>query len=296
MNEGDAVMKILICHDGSEAAERALRLGGTLATACQAQVTLLGIIEAPGETDTILDSLKRGLALLTQGSVRGELITRSGQPIEEIVRQTAESSYDLVVIGAARKETSGRFWMSSKSYKIIKEIKPPVLLVAGKVSSIKRVLVCSGGKTYIESALPLAGQIARAFGAVVVLLHVQPEPPGILARLPGMELDVQGLLMSSSELGVNLRHAKEMLEAMGVKVEVRLRDGAVIPEILQELEQGEYELVVSGSALSRNLKTYVLGDITREIVNRARCAVLVVRTHRKQSVLPFSFKGWFGHR
>jgi nucleotide-binding universal stress UspA family protein len=285
-------MKILICHDGSEAAERALGLGATLATGCQAEVTLLGIIESQGETNTILDSLKRGLAVLTGKSVRTELITRSGQPIEEIVRQTAETSYDLVIVGAARKGTTGRFWMSSKSYKIIKEIKPPVLLVAGKVTSIKRMLICSGGKTYIESALPLAGQIARAFGAAVVLLHVQPEPPGILAHLPGMGLDVEALLASSSELGINLRHAREMLEATGVKAEVRLRDGAVLTEILQELEQGEYELVVTGSALSRNLRTYVLGDITREIVNRAQCAVLVVRAKSK-SLLPFSFKGWF---
>jgi nucleotide-binding universal stress UspA family protein len=289
-------MKILICHDGSGAAERALRFGASLATACQAEVTLLGIIEASGETVTILDSLKRGLALLNQESVRAELITRSGHPIEEIIRQTAETSYDLVIIGAIRKETSGRFWMSSKSYKIIKEIRPPVLLVAAKVTSVKRILVCSGGKTYIESALPLAGQIARAFDSAVVLLHVQPEPPAILARLPGMGLDVQALLASSSELAVNLRHAKEMLEAMGVKAEVRLRDGAVISEILQELAQGDYELVVTGSALSSNFRTYVLGDITREIVNRVQCAVLVVRAQHKPSVLPFSFKGWFSHR
>src|SRR5215472_6087338 len=112
-------MKILICHDGSQTAERALRLGATLTSACQAEVTLLGIIESPGETDKIVDALKPGLALLNEKKVRAELVTKAGHPIEEIVRQTTEISYDLVIIGAARKETGGRLWKSSKSYKII---------------------------------------------------------------------------------------------------------------------------------------------------------------------------------
>jgi nucleotide-binding universal stress UspA family protein len=75
-----------------------------------------------------------------------------------------------------------------------------------------------------------------------------------------------------------MREAKASLEALGVAVEVRLREGSVLPEILSEIEQGGYDLTVTGSALSRSLRTYVLGDISREIVNRAGCAVLVVRS------------------
>jgi nucleotide-binding universal stress UspA family protein len=286
-------IKLLICHDGAEAAERALRLGGIVASAYQAEVTVLGIIESQGEAENIHDSLRRGLALLTEKGVAAELITRTGQPIEEIVRRTEEAKYELVVIGATRKETVGHFWMSSKAYKIIKEIKPPVLLVAGKVTTIKRILICSGGKSYIEHALPLTGQIAQALGANVVLLHVMPEPPGIMAKLPGMGPDVERLLASRSELGTNLRHAKEGLEAMGVPVEVRVRDGDVLAEILEEVHGGEYELIVAGTALSHNFRTYVLGDITREIVNHVRCAVLVVRTPRPSAGKPFSLKAWF---
>lgn len=285
-------MKFLICHDGSEAAERALRLVATLAVACHAEATLFGIIENQGEAEKLHEALKRGLASLTDKGVPAELITKAGHPIEEIVQRTEEATYDLVVIGATRKETTGHFWMSSKAYKIIKEIKPPVLLAAGKVPAIKRVLICSGGKTYIESALPLAGHLARALGATVVLLHVMPEPPGIMAHLPGMSLDVERLLASPSELGKNLLHAREQLQAMGVPVEVRLHGGDVLREILQELHEGEYDLIVAGSALSNNLRTYVLGDITREIVNHAQCAVLVVRTPKTES-WPFRFKNLF---
>src|SRR5690348_1964518 len=143
-------MKMLICTDASEQADRALKLGAAIAVGCTAEVTLLGIIEAQGEFKAILDSLKRGQSLLEDKKIHAELISKSGKPIEEIVKRTEEAQYDLVVIGAVRKEAQGEFWMSSKSYKIIKEIKPPVLSVAGDCATIKRVLICSGGKRYID--------------------------------------------------------------------------------------------------------------------------------------------------
>src|SRR5215831_5875153 len=102
-------MKILICSDGSEQAERAVRLGAAIAAGCQAEVTLLGIEESPAQADEILNSLKRGKAMLDDKKIRAELITKSGKPIQEIVRHTRKSHFDLVVIGAVRKESRGLF-------------------------------------------------------------------------------------------------------------------------------------------------------------------------------------------
>jgi len=99
--------------------------------------------------------------------------------------------------------------MSSKTYKLIKEIRSPVLSVAGKTTSINRILICSGGKRYIDDAVLLTGKIAHGLGATVTLLHVTSEPPGILARLPHMEDDATFLLRSKSELAQNLRREKE---------------------------------------------------------------------------------------
>ncbi len=271
-------MKILICSDGSEQAERAIKLGSTIAAGCEAQVTLLGIVEAPGQDAALLDSLKRGQALLADKKIQAELITKAGDPIAEIIQRTQETHYDLVVIGAVRKSSRGAFWMSSKTYKIIKEIKPPVLRVAGKTGPVKRILICSGGKPYIETAVQLTGRIAKGVGASVTLLHVMPEPPAIYASLPRMELSLDKLLSSRSELGLNLAREKSELETLGVPAEVRLRSGAVLDQILREVNAGDCDLVVIGSAPTRFFQTYILGDVSREIVNRVKCAVLVVRS------------------
>lgn len=285
-------MKILICNDGSEQGERAMRVGALLAAGCQAEVTLLGVIENPGKPDEILESLKRGQALLADKKINAEIVIKAGDPIAEIVKRTEESHYDLVVIGAVRKEPRGAFWMSSKSYKIIKEIKPPVLSVAGKSGTVKRILICSGGKSYIDTAVALAGSLAKGIGASVSLLHVLPDLPAIYAGLPRMAVSSEALLNSGSELGMNLRHEKETLEALGVSTNVVLRQGPVLEEILREIHSGDFDLVVTGSALSRNLRSYVLGDISREIVNRTSCAVLVMRTQSTGDSRPGIRRWW----
>jgi nucleotide-binding universal stress UspA family protein len=271
-------MKMLVCSDGSDQADRAIRFATMVAGACKAEVTLLGIIEEPGPADLLMDSLKRGQTIFRDKGIAAEVVTKVGNPIEEIVRRTTDAVFDLVVIGAVRKEPRGLFWLSSKAYKIVKEVEPPVLIVAGKVGALKRILICSGGKTYIDAAVGLTGCIAQGAGAQLTLLHVLPEPPPVYARLTRMPETADWLLNSKTELGVNLRREKETLEKMGVTAELKLRRGAVLDEILKEVTQGNYELVVTGSALSHGLRTYVLGDVSREVVNRASCPILVVRT------------------
>ncbi len=289
-------MKLLICTDGSAQAENAVRFGGMIAGKSQAEATILAITEKPGEEDAVFESLRRAQQMLKEHGVDAEVITKAGEPIEEIVKRTDETSYDLVVIGAVRKGTRGPFLMSAKAYKIIKAVAPPVLVVIGDRETIKRILVCSGGEKYIDRAVQFSGAIARAAGASVTLFHVMAEPPAVYTDLIKMEEDVNLLLHSSSGLGENLRREKESLEGMGVQAEVRLRHGLVISEVFKEIRRGDYDLVVTGSSPEGgNLRSYIMGNITREIVNRAECPVLVVRGGEEPAGITRSLRGFFTH-
>ncbi|HLG16309.1 MAG TPA: universal stress protein [Blastocatellia bacterium] len=287
-------MKVLICSDGSPQAENALRFTGMIAEAARAELTLLAITEKPGQEDAIFDSLRRGQQYFNERGLQAELITKAGEPIAEIVKRTRETHYDLVVIGAIRKGTRGPFLMSAKAYKIIKAVEPPVLIVIGERSTLKRILICSGGAKYIERAVSFAGSIARSVGAAITLFHVVAELPADYSDLIKMEEDVNLLLHSQTGLGQNLRHEKEALEKMGVASEVRLRHGLVISEVVKEIRRGDYDLVVTGSSPeSATLRRYIMGNITREIVNRAECPVLVVRGGEEPAGIGQSLKGFF---
>src|SRR5207245_8195676 len=105
------------------------------------------------------------------------------------------------------------------------------LVAIGESNRLKRFLVCTGGKEFIDEAVQLTGKVAAAIGASVTLLHVMAEPPAIYAALVRLEEDVNRLLESGSELGLNLHRQKEELERMGVPAEVRIRHGIVSDQV-----------------------------------------------------------------
>jgi nucleotide-binding universal stress UspA family protein len=104
------------------------------------------------------------------------------------------------------------------------------------------------------------------------------EPPAIYADLVQMEEDLERLLESKSELGINLRRQKQDLEKMNVLAEVRIRHGLVVEQVFAEAREQSYDLIVTGSSQARGLvRHYIMGDLTRSILNHATCPVLVAR-------------------
>jgi nucleotide-binding universal stress UspA family protein len=156
-----------------------------------------------------------------------------------------------------------------------------VLVAIGESKQLKRFLVCTGGKEFIEQAVQFTGKLAAAVKASVTLLHVMAEPPALYADLVQLEEDVTQLLESKSELGTNLRRQRRELEKLGVPVEVRLRHGIVIDQVFEEVRAGDYDLIVTGTSQARGLlRHYIMGDLTRSILNRASCPVLVARASK----------------
>jgi nucleotide-binding universal stress UspA family protein len=271
-------MKILICSDGTSAAEKAIKLGGMLAGALKAQTTLLGIAESSHDERTLSEALHQQARSLHGRGTSPEIVVQSGEPVREILGQTSKTHYDLVVIGARWTGATGEHWRSEKTYEVIKAVQPPVLVAIGECERLKRFLVCTGGKEFIEPAIQFTGKLAAAVGASVTLLHVMAEPPAIYADLVRLEENVDQLLESKSELGTNLRRQRRELDRLGVSAEVRLRHGIVIDEVFKEVHDGDYDLIVSGTSQARGLlRHYIMGDLTRSILNRATSSVLVAR-------------------
>ena len=271
-------MKILICSDGTPPADSATRLGGLLAGASRAETTLLGITEKRANERSLRDALEAQAQSLRAHGVSPQIVIRTGEPIRQILKQTSTTTYDLVVIGSRQRGTTGR---SRRTYEVVKSIPPPVLVAIGECTRLKKFLVCTGGKEFIADAVQLTGRLAVVAGASITLLHVMAEPPAIYADLVRLEEDVNQLLESNSELGINLRAQKEELERLGVPTEVHVRHGLVLYQVLAETRAGDYDLIVTGSSQARGvIRHYIMGDLTRSILNHANCPVLVVRARQ----------------
>ena len=271
-------MRILICSDGTDPADNPTRLGGLIAGPCHSPTTLLGIVENPAQEAALRTALETEANMLRQKEVSPEIVVRAGEPIRQILAETTANEYDIAIIGARRKGSGGLYWRPEKTYEVIKAVPPPVLVAIGACDKVKRILVCTGGKKYIDDAVELAGEIAQCVGGTITLLHVMAEPPAIYADLLRLEEDVERLLKSDSELGRNLRGQKEELEKLGLTVEVRIRHGLALDQIFAEVREGEHDLIVTGTSQARGpFRHYIMGDLTRGILNRADCPVLVAR-------------------
>jgi len=292
-------MKILICSDGTTAAETAIYVGGLLGAALKAEIALLGIAEISSDEDPLREALQKQAASLRGRGIPANIIVQSGEPVLQIADETSKTSYDLAVIGARWIGATGRYWRSEKTYEVIKSIQPPVLVAIGECKQLKRFLVCTGGKEFIDQAVQLTGKLAAAVNASVTLLHVMAEPPALYADLVRLEENVDQLLESKSELGTNLRRQKRELERLGVPAEVRLRHGIVIDQVFEEAREGDYDLIVTGTSQARGLlRHYIMGDLTRSILNQANVPVLVARAGPPKvgRTLWRALKGIFGGR
>jgi nucleotide-binding universal stress UspA family protein len=292
-------MKILVCSDGTSSAETAIHLGGLLGGTLKAQIALLGIAETSSDEQPLRNALQKQAELLSARGMSADIIVESGEPVRQIADQTSKTSYDLVIIGARWIGATGHYWRSEKTYEVIKTIQPPVLVAIGECKHLKRFLVCTGGKEFIEQAVQFTGKLASAVNASVTLLHVMAEPPALYADLVRLEENVDQLLASKSELGTNLRRQKRELERLRVSAEVRLRHGIVIDQVFEEVRAGDYDLIVTGTSQARGLlRHYIMGDLTRSILNHANCPVLVARAGPPKAgrTLWKAFKGLFSTR
>lgn len=272
-------MKILLCNDGSERARKALASAAIIANATKAETTIFGITEIEQDEPRLLEALREESRIFREPDVKLEIVTEFGDPVAQIIRRTEETAYDLVVIGAERRGAQEFFLPSTKAYSITEAIAPPVLVVPVSRPDIKRILICTGGGTYIDNAVRFTSKIGKDLSAEITLLNVTPQPAAMHGTLFRRQEDVEALLNSNSALARNLRTEKEIIERAGVPAVVKIRHGIVIHEILAEVERSEYDLVVTGSWPIRDAwRNYAVGNVTREIVNRTDRPVLVIRS------------------
>jgi nucleotide-binding universal stress UspA family protein len=96
--------------------------------------------------------------------------------------------------------------------------------------------------------------------------------------LDEMDETLAELLQTDTPLAQHLRHGAQILAQHQVEAELELRRGTPTSEILQEIVEGNYDLVIIGaSGAAGRLQEWLLGNVSREIVETCKCPILVVR-------------------
>lgn len=182
-------------------------------------------------------------------------------PVEAIRRVAAETQADLIAMGTHGRSGINRLMLGSVTERVLRESHIPVLTVRGEggphqPAAIRRILVPVNNTEVARKALGVAAELARCFGAVLTLLHVnEPHPVSPIADLCAWVPAAQRAQCQIQEV---------------------TREGVAAHEIIAHARQWPCDLLVIGAEHRRFFDSTVIGGTTVRVVRHAPCPVLTV--------------------
>lgn len=205
------------------------------------------------------------------------VVVRVGDPAVEILAEAGRPGYGFLVVGPRDRPGLREALLGTVAQRLVERSPLPTVVVAPGRLALDRILVATGGRRWGQAAIRAGSELARAVGARMAVLHVAPSAPGMYAGLRTMEERLEDLLGRDTEEARHLHWAARHCKEEGVAAEIVLRHGVVEDEILQELGQGDYDLLVLGRLPPVGpLPRLLMGSLAPEVVVRSPVPVLVV--------------------
>jgi nucleotide-binding universal stress UspA family protein len=139
-------MHLLVAHDGSDQAGKALNVAADIAARFGGRLTVVTVVPdlclvseeiGPEACEAVALSLKKDAEAamkkatdqLADRGVRSELVVKEGRPADMIMAAAREAGADLVVIGSHGKHGAAKFLLGSVSAKVAEHAGMSVLIV-----------------------------------------------------------------------------------------------------------------------------------------------------------------------
>jgi nucleotide-binding universal stress UspA family protein len=201
-----------------------------------------------------------------------------GTPAKEILRKAQSGSYSLIVVGAHAIRNLWDQFLQSVTHKVANQASVSVLVARGEPKQLRHLLICTSGHVNSEIVIRNGAALAQAAQAGVTLLHVAESMPAMYAGLDEMEETLPELLQTDTPLARHLKWASEYLVQAQVLAELKLRRGITLDEIVDEVQDADYDLIVVGARAGYDvLSSLLMGQVTPKIIDNAPCSVLIVR-------------------
>lgn len=135
--------KILVAHDGSDAADKSLLEAGTIAQKFGSKLTVISVVpnlcfsEIGADCDTVTKlyraeiegAMERVRDLLREKTIEAETVILEGNPADIIVDHAKGGGMDLIVVGSTGKQATKRTILGSVSSKVVANAPCSVLVV-----------------------------------------------------------------------------------------------------------------------------------------------------------------------
>lgn len=284
-------MKVLFCTDGSRISFNSLKNFSKWVNDCEVDViTIIDwsflpdniLVEADGfaiscanMADDILAFSK--LEVESYGLKFGESFKLCGNVVEAILEQAQKKDYDLIILGSHGKKGLQK-WLGSVS----REISYGEHLstyVSKNETLAERILFATDGSESAKHAIDKAFELFDLKDKIVYICTVNESPETLF--LDGkmdtnwiLEIERQQQLYSQETL-INLQ---KVFEDKGIKVQgSAVLTGYPSQKIIDFAEHHSIDLIVSGSRNKNKMKDFLLGSVSKRILENAKCDVVIFK-------------------
>ncbi len=292
--------QILLATDFSKPAQRAHAYAAKLATAFNARLVILNVLEGPPvldrefpvnalylkqlqeEADRELTKLAR---LVKRDGISVEPWLEYGIPAQCIAKAAEKRSAALIVLGTHGRTGWNRVLLGSTAEAVVREASCPVLTVrlaeesAGLPgdATIESLLVPIDFSEFAQEALEYAALLAKQLNARVRLVHAMT---AAAYPLDFALFNVREEKALQEKVHERLEELVSAVKADGVVAESVCEVGAPGEVILKHAKEEGAGAIVMGTHGRRGLSHLALGSVAEYVVRHAACPVFTVKSPR----------------
>jgi nucleotide-binding universal stress UspA family protein len=300
------IQHILVATDGSSQSNQAALAAANLASALKARLTGVTVTEeypasalaeySPRDTpplEVFNEQQSRaararlaGVTAAAQGlSLQHEVESRSGFHVYRTIIDVArEKGCDLIVVASHGHLSIGSLVLGSETTKILTHCAIPVLVYRGPATGeakFKHILVPTDGSRLSQAAIAEAVSLAKALGARVTGLCVEPEVP-ISAYGEGIPLPSHPVEEFRQRQAQWSKRCLAAVEESACAADVEYRTEAMVSDrpdeaIIAAAREGRCDLIFMASHGRRGVAALLLGSVTNKVLTHCDIPVLVHR-------------------
>jgi len=288
----DGEFTILLADDGSEHSRAAVELITDLSFPETSEIHVLRVITPlqAAEYSSYEKSLEETCSALgAKGlNVKAELLL--GYPAEKIIEYSEQLRPELIVLGAKGLRSTLGILLGGVAQQVVEYACCPVLIVRAPYNGIFRILIAIDGSESSLAAVNYFKTLPKKKESVIDVIHVLPPPPIPMSVVEPMFVDLAisqpweiteeetERRRKEEEIGEELLlRIKESLKLVGIESHTILKRGDAASEIIEYVKTKEVNLIVTGSRGFGNIRSWLMGSVSRKLVHYSDCSVLVVR-------------------
>ena len=285
---------ILVPLDGSELAEQVLPYASEIARRATAEILLLTSIQPVGIWDATatainwereervaqeyLDAQKERLQA---AGVKVRVKREHGEAAAGILETAEAEDVSLIAISTHGRSGLTRWLFGSVADRIVQHSHVPLLMIRpdekAAAPTFQKILVPLDGSETAASVLPFVEEMAKLFGASLVLYHAVPP----ISAYPGFEtvnpqLDGQVLQEMQQQARELLSRAARDLEGRGLHATVAVSIDLAVDGVLHAAKETGADLIAIGTHGRSGIGRMVMGSVANAVMRRSELPCLLV--------------------